>query len=70
MNPPRLCLLAVLAGPLLLSSSLLAGMVFEVTSAYHHIRVVNDGGLRTLRFDDADETTCEFISFDAIAGLW
>jgi spermidine synthase len=40
----------------LLSSSLLAGTVYEVTSAYHHIRVVDASELRTLCFNDADET--------------
>ena len=33
-----------------------AAVVFEVTSAYHHIRVEDNGGLRTLRFDDSTET--------------
>ncbi len=42
---------ALLAGP-----SLCAGTVYEFTSAYHHIRVVDSGGLRTLCFDDAEET--------------
>ncbi len=31
-------------------------MVFEVTTPYHHIRVTEGGGLRTLCFDDATET--------------
>ena len=31
-------------------------LVFEQTSAYHHIRVVDDSGARTLFFDDAPES--------------
>ena len=31
-------------------------IVFEVTSAYHHIRVIDRGGLRTLSFDGSMET--------------
>ena len=30
--------------------------MYELTSAYHHIRVVDVSGLRTLCFDDAEET--------------
>jgi spermidine synthase len=33
-----------------------AGVVFEVTSAYHHIRVVDDQGIRTLSFDGSQES--------------
>jgi spermidine synthase len=33
-----------------------AGVVFEVTSPYHHVRVLEDGQSRTLCFDDALET--------------
>jgi len=33
-----------------------ATVVFEVTSPYHHIRVVDQAGLRTLCFDDATES--------------
>jgi spermidine synthase len=32
-------------------------VVFETTSTYHHIRVVEDRGLRILYFDDAPETS-------------
>jgi spermidine synthase len=56
MNSARQILLAVLASALLPGSSLLAGTVYELTSAYHHIRVVDVSGLRTLCFDDAEET--------------
>jgi spermidine synthase len=31
-------------------------VVFEVTSPYHHIQVVDRGGMRTLRFDNATES--------------
>src|SRR5690349_16609746 len=33
-----------------------AGVVFERTSVYHHIRVVEQGGMRILCFDDATES--------------
>ena len=56
MNTARQIRLVVPAGALLLSSSLLAGTVYELTSAYHHIRVVDAGERRTLCFDDAEET--------------
>ena len=56
MNPARGILWAVPGAALLLSSPVLAGTVFEVTSAYHHIRVLDAGDLRTLCFDDAEET--------------
>jgi spermidine synthase len=35
---------------------LLAGQIFETTSPYHHLRVVDEGQFRTLCFDDALET--------------
>lgn len=38
------------------SRLLAASLVFEATSAYHHIRVTDSAGLRTLCFDDALET--------------
>jgi spermidine synthase len=47
---------AALSCAVLACSSASAEMVFEVTSPYHHIRVTEDGGLRTLCFDDATET--------------
>jgi spermidine synthase len=33
-----------------------AAVVFEVTSAYHHIRVVDEQGFRLLSFNDSQET--------------
>src|SRR5262245_1132429 len=34
----------------------LAAIVLETTSAYHHIRVIDQDGLRSLTFDGATET--------------
>jgi spermidine synthase len=56
MGSGALSLLFALAAAPLLSAPLLAGTVYELTSAYHHIRVVDANGLRTLCFDDAEET--------------
>lgn len=33
-----------------------AGVLYETTSPYHHIRVLEQGGMRTLCFDDATQT--------------
>ena len=33
-----------------------AEVVFERTSAYHHIRVIDEAGTRTLSFDGSTET--------------
>jgi len=44
------------AGALLPFSLGAAQLVFEVTSPYHHIRVIDDAGQRTLCFDDATES--------------
>jgi len=41
---------------LLASGRLEAVIVFETFSAYHHIRVVDQAGLRTLSFDSSSET--------------
>src|SRR5437588_12794796 len=43
---------ALLVGSALLSSATigLANITFETTSAYHHIRVIDDEGVRTLSF--------------------
>jgi len=45
------CLVTVMA----LSRSF-GGLVYETTSPYHHIRVLDNAGVRTLYFDDAMET--------------
>jgi spermidine synthase len=55
MNMRRI-LLAVWSGMVLANSVAPAATVFETTSPYHHIRVVDEGDLRTLCFDDATET--------------
>ena len=44
------------AGVLLACALGRADQIFEVTSTYHHIRVVDEDGLRTLYFDDAPES--------------
>ncbi|MGA2660360.1 MAG: fused MFS/spermidine synthase [Verrucomicrobiota bacterium] len=49
-------LLAVLAAALAMHPSARAGEIYQATSAYHHIRVVEDGGYRLLCFDDATES--------------
>ena len=49
-------LLALLAATLTMHPSARAGEIYEATSAYHHIRVVEDGGYRLLCFDDATES--------------
>src|SRR6185503_5021780 len=38
------------------SAAVKAGVVFETFSAYHHIQVVDFGGIRTLSFDGSSET--------------
>jgi spermidine synthase len=48
--------LAVLSCAVLACFSASAAVLYEVTSPYHHIRVTEDSGLRTLCFDDATET--------------
>ena len=50
----RLALFGLLA--LVLPGTAIAGLVYETTSPYHHIRVMDSGGIRTLYFDDAMET--------------
>jgi spermidine synthase len=45
-----------LAAALLAACSLSAGVVFEVTSPYHHIRVIDSVGIRTLFFDNSPQT--------------
>jgi spermidine synthase len=72
--------LAILSSMVLICSSLPAAVVFEATSPYHHIRVTDDGGLRTLCFDDALETRMllqdplkghfEYTEYFHMAWLW
>lgn len=68
--------------PLLLAACFAdaAETVFETTSVYHHIRVVDEEGLRTLYFDDATETRmslndpnqghCEYTEYFHMPWLW
>jgi len=44
------------AGALLGCAVARAGQLYEVTTTYHHIRVVDEAGLRTMYFDDAPES--------------
>jgi len=46
----------LLLAPWLMGAPLGAATLYEVTSAYHHIRVVDAAGIRTLYFDDAPQT--------------
>jgi spermidine synthase len=58
----------------------LAATVFEDTSPYHHIRVIDSGGMRTLCFDDATESRMsledplkghfEYTEYFHMAWLW
>jgi spermidine synthase len=53
----RCCILLNLAGVVLAGlSSGRAAVVFQTTSPYHHISVVDEDGLRTLSFDGSRET--------------
>src|SRR5213075_391248 len=55
-------------------------VVFEQTSPYHHIRVVDDGGVRTLFFDDAPQSSMgltsnltghfEYVEYFHMPWLW
>jgi spermidine synthase len=68
------------AGALLACGVARADQVFEVTSTYHHIRVVDENGLRVLYFDDAPESRMsmqdplrghfEYTEYFHMAWLW
>jgi spermidine synthase len=55
-------------------------LLFDASSAYHNIRVMDEGGFRTLYFDDATETRmslqdslaghCEYTEYFHMAWLW
>jgi spermidine synthase len=55
-------------------------LVYETTSPYHHIRVIDEGGLRSLCFDDATESRIslqdplkghfEYTEYFHMAWLW
>ncbi|MGO8926279.1 MAG: spermidine synthase [Limisphaerales bacterium] len=80
MKLPRTSLWLVLAGALLACSLSRAELVFEVTSPYHHIRVVDEDGMRLLCFDDANESRMsmqdplkghfEYTEYFHMAWLW
>jgi spermidine synthase len=63
-----------------MASVSLTRVIYEVTSPYHHIRVLEDSQLRTLCFDDALETRMsvqnpltghfEYTEYFHMAGLW
>jgi len=48
--------LSCLAVLLMAASSIPAAVIYETTSPYHHVRVVEEGTTRTLCFDDAMES--------------
>ena len=80
MKHARASLWLCFAGALLASSLARADLVFEVTSPYHHIRVVDENGLRVLYFDDAPESRMsmqdplrghfEYTEYFHMAWLW
>ncbi len=71
---------AVFASALLACTPVRASVVFEVTSPYHHIRVVDEGDMRLLCFDDALESRMsrrdplkghfEYTEYFHMAWLW
>jgi spermidine synthase len=75
---PLLLFLAI-GAPLSLCSGA-SQLIYETTSPYHHIRVVDENGLRTLFFDDAQETRMqisnpltghfEYTEYFHMAWLW
>jgi spermidine synthase len=72
--------LAFLAFSLAAGSSAPANMLYEATSPYHHIRVFEENGMRTLYFDDARESRSsvrepwkghfEYTEYFHMAWLW
>ncbi len=71
------CMLCLTGGSL---PAAISRVIFEVTSPYHHIRVLDDGNFRTLCFDDALETSMsiqnplqghyEYTDYFHMAWLW
>jgi spermidine synthase len=71
---------AAVVGFLAVCPMAVATVVFEVTSPYHHIRVVDQAGFRTLCFDDATESQIslqaplkghfEYTEYFHMAWLW
>jgi spermidine synthase len=80
MKPRRNFLWLVFPVALLACSPSRAQLVYEVTSPYHHIRVVDEDGTRTLYFDDAMESRMwtldplkghfEYTEYFHMAWLW
>ena len=76
----RVSLWLLLTGALLTGSVSRGQLVYEVTSPYHHIRVVDEEGMRTLYFDDAMESRMwtqdplkghfEYTEYFHMAWLW
>jgi len=79
-NPNLQCLLSFGAATLLGFSTLAQGTIFETTSAYHHIRVTEANGMRTLCFDNGTESRMsiadpltghfEYTEYFHLAWLW
>ena len=73
-------ILTIVAIALLACSSTFGAVIYEVTSPYHHIRVVEERDLRTLCFDDAMESRMsvanplqghfEYTEYFHMAWLW
>ena len=73
-------LAAALVALLPVGFSRAATVAYEVTSPYHHIRVIDNSGLRTLFFDDAPESQMslqeplkghfEYTEYFHLAWLW
>src|SRR5882724_9966790 len=71
---------AITAVALLACSSAFGAVIYEVTSPYHHTRVVEERDLRTLCFDDAMESRMsvanplqghfEYTEYFHMAWLW
>src|SRR5437762_14279027 len=71
---------AVVSGLLAGAAHSFGALVFEDTSPYHHIRVIDANGLRTLCFDDATESRMsmqdptqghlEYTEYFHMAWLW
>ena len=80
MNSARRKFATLVVAGLAACSSACAAVVFEVTSPYHHIRVVDQAGFRTLCFDDASESQIslqsplmghfEYTEYFHMAWLW
>src|SRR5882724_1693440 len=71
---------ATIVSALLACSSAFGAVIYEVTSPYHHIRILEQGDMRTLCFDDALESRMsisnplqghfEYTEFFHMAWLW